>query len=64
MLSLLILIPMAAAAIPTQQGMITPHTVTKSQIMSENSIIRKIDDIANFNFCNKKLMNYCDHCKF
>ena len=55
---------MAAAAIPTQQGMITPHTVTKSQIMSENSIIRKIDEIANLNFCNKKLMNYCDHCKF
>ena len=32
---------MAAAAIPTQQGMITTHTVTKSQIMSQNSISEK-----------------------
>ena len=53
MLSLLILIPMAAAAIPTQQGMITTHTVRKSQIMSKNSIFRKTDGIVNLNFCAK-----------
>ena len=40
---------MAAAAIPTQQGMITTHTVRKSQIMSKNSIFRKIQN-SEFEF--------------